>query len=64
MNKATIHIYLHAIGNFIRSNAIQHQHLLESIQIRVPVTRQWFLVWLRAVKHLLKAVNVAGKLLN
>lgn len=47
------HIILHSISNLIGTETLQHDDLLEIIQIIIPFTRQWFSVWIYAVKDAL-----------
>ena len=57
-------LYLHGIGEFISTNTLQNEHLLEVVQVRIPVPRQWLPVRLYAVKYLLKSFGVLAELFS
>ena len=47
-------IVLDRVANFIRSNRLEHEHLLERVQLVIPLTWEGLLMSIRRVEYLLE----------
>lgn len=54
-------IVLHSHDQFVGSDGLKNDHLLERVDLGVPVTWKWHLLWLRGVKDRLELFLVGNE---